>query len=442
MFEHQRRNESSLALEIGRFCAITSQPHSIANGDALWRLLRYAAANGPLKECHGPAIKAAQSVDATKLKDKIYRLLKGKNVTVAVDGWTDVNKTKVHNVVILHDGIAYYIKGIFLPKQQSTAINMAPHVGVVIDELLEHDIRVTAIATDNAKVMWRLYDLLVVHYPWLVQVKCAAHTLQLIVNYMLQQPVARKITNDLFATLAFFFSNSALQSELYKIQPDGKKLELKRSVPTRWSSFLYSLQRFIQLKEWIIKVLATTERKNIHSDQWWSDAVTLESLLHPFQIQTDMIQADSATMYTASSGFHSLNSFLIDFQNNPINKSLRAVAKAGIEKMQGDWFNEYCTSNATRFCTIIVHTVLRHCPLLIDQKKMIAEEIDGSSHQAALKWFYEWAVNYHIRWCGRSADHDSLLHRIKEQYGDWCRQVKGFEEFTADIHKRLEKTNC
>ena len=261
LFNNQRIAQSSIPLEIARFCAIESLPHSIVDGGALWRLLRYVQSLNSIKECGRRAIKDAQAVEATSITEKIYKLLRGKTVTLAIDGWTDVNKTKVHNVVILHEGVAYYYKGIFLCKKKSSAINILHELRPIIDDLLEHKIYVVAFAADDAKVMNTLYNKVKIIYPWLVQVRCVAHTLQLIIKYMLEQPAAKPILCELFATISFFERNSALQNQLFDIQPKGNQLELKRSVPTRWSSHLYALQRFIQLKEYIIKVLATTEKK-------------------------------------------------------------------------------------------------------------------------------------------------------------------------------------
>ena len=49
-----------------------------------------------------------QAAIANEMRGDIIRKLTGRAITVAIDGWTDVNKTKVTNVVLLTGGTAYY----------------------------------------------------------------------------------------------------------------------------------------------------------------------------------------------------------------------------------------------------------------------------------------------------------------------------------------------
>ena len=125
---HNERHGESLAGATGRLFGIASIPHSLANNSEWWKFLHYVRSlpASDFRETRSAAVKSGQSLVAEKMTEEIYKRLNGKNVTVAIDGWTDVNSIKV--IMLLCYMVALHIMwmvNLFQTKkiQQSKFIN-------------------------------------------------------------------------------------------------------------------------------------------------------------------------------------------------------------------------------------------------------------------------------------------------------------------------------
>jgi hypothetical protein len=112
---------------------------------------------------------------------------------VAIDGWTDVNTSKVTNVVILCGGTAYYWCSIVNSHGHNTAVWLEPALARVLNGIREEGLIFTALVADNERVNRTLWELLLVHFPFLIRSPCAAHLIQLCVNKALELPLIEPI---------------------------------------------------------------------------------------------------------------------------------------------------------------------------------------------------------------------------------------------------------
>ena len=434
MFRAQNeRHGESLAGATGRLFGIASIPHSLVNNSEWWNFLQFVRSlpANEFSETRGVAVKYGQSVIANRMTEEIYRRLNGKNVTVAIDGWTDVNSVKVHNVLVLYGGAAYYLHGIFIPNKKNTAIEIHKHLKPIIEKLISKGLRVVAFATDNAAVMTKTFNLLKTDFLWLIHVKCAAHTLQLIVRAMLNTDIGQKILKELYVTIQAYEKSSQMRADLHNLQSKNPKT-LRRSCPTRWSSDLLAISRFIDLKEFVLKSIVGTKRASSHPDDWWVALNSLKNLLKEFQIVTDQVQSDSATLYTASQGFFKLYDFLSDFKKKKEEESMHSVAQAGLNKMTGRWFAFKHKSNSIKMCSLIVQRIAVKCfPNLSNQYK--TECYTGKEVQDVLAWFYNWGAQYFTKWHNPSATIQSIETLISVHYGNWCSADNGFELFADKV---------
>ena len=283
--------------------------------------------------------------------------------------------------------------------------------------------------------MNKTFKLVQEDFPWLIHVKCAAHTIQLIVRAMLKTVEGQQILKPLYTTIQAYAKSSQMRADLHHLQRTNVRT-LIRSCPTRWSSDLLAISRFIDLREFIVKTIVGTNCASSHPDNWWIALGSLKNLLKVFQIITDQVQSDSATLYTASQGFLKLRQFLSEFLKKPEEESMHLVAQAGLNKITGRWFAFKAKSNAIKMCSLFVQRIAKNC---FPNNSENYENLEGKEVQDVLKWFYNWGAQYFIKWHNPSAKLESIEMLISVHYGNWCSGDNGFELFANHV---LTLKNC
>jgi Protein of unknown function (DUF 659)/hAT family C-terminal dimerisation region len=216
----------------------------------------------------------------------------GGPVAVAIDGWTNVVQAKVTNVVLLSGGKAYYWRSIANKQEKNTAAWLHEHIEPVLADLIEQGVRIASLIADNEAVNGALFRLLQEKYPFLIQVPCAAHSIQLVVKGCLAQPRWGQVKATVDDVLRQFATYKDARQRLQKTQEAAgqRVLALVKPNDTRWSSFLYACERFQLLRPYIGIVYP-------QSDEFWSELAAAITYLRPFQIATDILQRDAATLY-------------------------------------------------------------------------------------------------------------------------------------------------
>ena len=162
----------------------------------------------------------------------------GTPVTVALDGWTNVNHEKVTNIVLLCGGRAFYWRSIVNASEHNTAAWLHDAVVPVLNELLTLGITFVAISMDNEATTTALFNLLRVTFPFLLRVACGAHVIQLIVRALFEHPTL-KPTLDLMLTIISHIGNT--KKDRLALANIAKTLNISASVlikpnATRWNS--------------------------------------------------------------------------------------------------------------------------------------------------------------------------------------------------------------
>ena len=141
-----------------------------------------------------------------KLKVKVVQRMTSANthVTIAVDGWTNIRHDKVVNIVPLCRGSAYYWTSVVNSYHSNTALWQYHHLKPHFEDLIHRGVRIVAVVADNESVNGALFSLLQEDYPFLVQVPCAAHTIQLAVKKLLCVRPVRKVVKAMSRILRAF----------------------------------------------------------------------------------------------------------------------------------------------------------------------------------------------------------------------------------------------
>lgn len=221
-------------------------------------------------------------------------------LTVAIDGWTDVNRSKVTNVVILCGGVAYYWCSIVNSTNHNTAVWLQDSLVRVFNTIKAEGLMFTALVADNEKVNRTLWGLLLVPFPFLIRSPCAAHLVQLCVNKALELPLIEPLFTSMESLIRHFrlkeprlkLKNLQIANPLRANTVNGLPVlyTLLRPQDTRWSSWLYAAQRLLMLRAYVDMVIA-------QEASFWSGLNELVVFLKPFQVATDTMQQDTSTLF-------------------------------------------------------------------------------------------------------------------------------------------------
>ena len=290
------RRKAAIAFAINRIpFRVISDPDFVAFLDA--------ARSSTAKHVNRKALKGATINVEHDMREQIIKRLASSPdpVAIAFDGWTNVVHSKVTNIVLICGGIAYYWCSITNKTEKNTAEwmqrNMEPH----IDHLLQLKVRIVGFIADNESVNTALFNRMAEKYPFLVRIPCAAHTVQLVVKNSMECPRWKNVRDGVEALLKELRLKDARQ-KLHSLQiaDHGSALNLILPNDTRWNSFLFASQRILKLRDYIHVI-------SKHPEAWWNELAELVDFLVPFQIATDVLQKDSATLYDIFSQWNSLS---------------------------------------------------------------------------------------------------------------------------------------
>lgn len=160
--------------------------------------------------------------------------------------------------------------------------------------------KVVALVHDNGSNMVAAANKLSALHGW-ASVRCAAHTLQLVINAALK---CEAITETLTAArkVVEHFKRSVIATSLLHEKQHQMSIpenQLVQDVSTRWNSSLYMTQRLLQ-QRWpvsaVLNELQVENRKKTLcklSDAQWEMLEALESVLTPFETATVFVSGES-----------------------------------------------------------------------------------------------------------------------------------------------------
>jgi hypothetical protein len=265
-------------------------------------------------------------------------------ISLASDGWTNVRHEKVTNIVLLCGGTAYYWCSIVNSDESNTAEWLYSRISPILQELInEHKVRISAFVADNESVNGATHRRLLADFPFLIHVPCAAHTVQLIVrNVLAAAPFVHTVRQFTSMLKTFELKKNSQALRALQAARGVKQLVLQRPNDTRWSSTLYAIDRALEVRE---ELTCCFDVPSIPDKAAFFAALgELAEFLRPFQIATDAMQKDGATLYTVYLHFIQL-----------LQHSRRRASAAATEAIMDRW-QERINVNATVACCILSFT--------------------------------------------------------------------------------------
>jgi len=251
-------------------------------------------------------LRSAVQQSAAAVRSDITDLLAGAVITVAADGWTNVKRQKITNIVLMLHGKAFYWCSI-TNSGENTAAWLAQQLLLVIRSLIrDHSARVIGVVVDNEAVNGAAHRLLLPDLPFLVHVPCAAHTIQLVVRSCLELPAMQPIVEQLCALIRFFdVKEHRIALRRMQTAKEMKPLAVLKTCDTRWHALLMAAERMMELHKAVVCCYDADTLPAVDAD-FFSRLPTLVAFLKPFLAATDAVQRDTATLYTVYQQFQKL----------------------------------------------------------------------------------------------------------------------------------------
>ncbi|CAH1104399.1 unnamed protein product [Psylliodes chrysocephalus] len=199
--------------------------------------------------------------------DVLVRCLKSKisninHFNLTTDIWTETMNTKSFLGITCHYIDEDKLKSIVIAVYELSSNHTAEYITDIIKKVCESwDIcinKISAVVTDNGANMVKAISLLFgknKHLP------CFAHTLDLVATkIMTEVGNVTAILKKVKVIVTYFKHSVAASDELRKAQPQENKLKLIQSVPTRWNSTFYMIERYLMLYKYLVPILLNTPK--------------------------------------------------------------------------------------------------------------------------------------------------------------------------------------
>jgi hypothetical protein len=318
---------------------------------------------------------------AQELRGRVVRQLRSycrsSPLSIAIDGWTNVNSSKVTNVVIICGGAAYYWCSIVNSRNHNTAAWLRDPLVQVFNGIKAEGLIFNAFVADNERVNRTVWDLLLQNFPFLIRSPCAAHLVQLCVVKALGLPCIDPVLMAVEALLRQFrYKEARLKLKNLQIADNnGSFLNLLRPCDTRWSSWLNAIYRLLKVKKYVDVVTPQPQR-------FWSDLEDMSRFLKQFQLATDVIQQDSSTLYDVFQQFKRLLQHVRGLQLT----SIFQPAKDDVINIIIDMWEKHINLDAIIICAQLSFDSAADAIFQRDQ--LVAAE----------RWFLDFAAKYAVYW--------------------------------------------
>lgn len=178
-----------------------------------------------------------------KIEQKIGFAKKTYGVSICTDGWDDVNRRPLMNVMMTCPTGDVFLGSIDTTGQTKSATYIADELKVFIEKVgPEH---VTTVCTDNAANMLGAMRGIVDEYPWIFSQGCMAHALDLLLEDWAKIREFKDLIERARKLCHYIRNHHATMSTFRELSP---KLSLVVPTETRFACNMLMLDRLVKLK--------------------------------------------------------------------------------------------------------------------------------------------------------------------------------------------------
>lgn len=257
------------------------RPLSLVEGEAFIDMIEYACQGFkcPSRWWFTTQLEKAYQRGLDDLKENLKR--RSSKITLTTDAWTSIC-TEAYLGVTCHyinekwEMVSFVLCTLPLDDRH-TGDNIALWIEEVAEKFnlsLRDDVQ--AIVHDNAANVVKALRILEERHG-VASLRCAGHTIQLIVNSALKEPRISKALGAARSLVTYFHSSevATLKLKIKQEQMGTPQHKLSQDVPTRWNSSFYMIQRLLEQRWPITATLSDpevtkTEKRylDLKADQW------------------------------------------------------------------------------------------------------------------------------------------------------------------------------
>lgn len=259
------------------------------------------------------------------------------DLTLTTDIWSDTLNMKSFIGVTAHFGIDIELISVTLGVYELDERHTSQYISEMLSRTCEewgiNKDNVTAVVTDNAANMVKAIELA---FGKKKHIPCFAHTLNLVAEGTMACSEWQHIVSKTKAIVTWFKQSCIASDELRKAT--SAETKLIQSVPTRWNSTYYMVQRFLELRTVINYILfrhATAPQMLSGSEISIASSVLL--ILRPLEVATKEISGDkycttSKIIPLVRCIFSKITSTIIE---EPVAKEVQKLALHEMRKRMG-----------------------------------------------------------------------------------------------------------
>ncbi|EFP74307.2 uncharacterized protein PGTG_00263 [Puccinia graminis f. sp. tritici CRL 75-36-700-3] len=188
---------------------------------------------------HGKmATHTLSKVHANLEAKTINRILDLDNITLSLDGWTDVAGNSVYALIVLKGPQSrFFIDVLYFHRQQHDARNIISSVKQSLSERCVDIEKACAIVTTSSPLMIEFQNLLRTEHSQILKIQCIQHAFNLMANDLLSNTMAHTIVEGNKTLVEYFVSNDYWSSYIEAWQKDhGIQPGLQTASGNRWFS--------------------------------------------------------------------------------------------------------------------------------------------------------------------------------------------------------------
>ena len=242
--------------------------------------------------------------------EKLKCMLAGQKIALTSDHWTSI-KMESYITISCHFineawELLHYILETNTMHEKHTAVNTASRLNDTVSNFVDTD-NVVGITKDNAAYMSLAVKILNKDYQWnSLDVDCMGHTINLCMKSALNIEEIADILSSCKQLVCHFKHSTVALVEL-KVQQTALNLplhKLQQECKTRWNSTLDMVERLIEQRWAISKVLSnnritkTQDRKLDLNSEQWGILEELVVVLKPFKEATEIISGELYVTYS------------------------------------------------------------------------------------------------------------------------------------------------
>ncbi len=254
-------------------------------------------------------------------------------ITMGLDGWLDNTKAAITNIMLIDGNSSHFYKSIENLCQNTTTEYLFGIVSTAIEDLISKNIKIIAITTDNENKMVKLKDKIVDKYKMLIPIPCAAHVINLCFKRLKTLPVITAVINDTIVIINLC-GDLDVKMHLHNLQLEDdatrEPLVIQKFTEIRWLSVIQSLNRILQLQQYIDQLI------EMNNEKYWEHLKDVCLLLKPFETAILSMQSDYITMRGV---FNDFNKLLVSYTATAVPVQFSKDVATIQEIIKTKWYN-------------------------------------------------------------------------------------------------------